>query len=207
MSHSRGIVFQEALFIVRIAESWAHSSLECPDIVEAGRARNNGKKQTKAETFKVVGMDSVHSSQGIRLLDARMTLNWYALRAPLELLAAVPSIVAWHVTVQHGSGEVVMFAEVEGGSQGGDRTCLYSGVDMFCSEIDSLAILQMDAQSEHGRVALVYWEFQDAPNCFVTGDVTAHFVARDLIPLGAMLFQSKHCLIRHFVDVLADVLI
>ena len=111
--------------------------------------------QTQAKTFKVVGMDSVHSSQGISLLDARMTLNWYALSAPLEPLAAVPSIVAWHVTVQQGPGEVVMFAEVEEGSQGVDRRCLYSGVDIFCSEIDSLAILQMDAQSEHGRVALM----------------------------------------------------
>ena len=113
------------------------------------------KKQTQAETFKVVGMDSVHSSQGIRLLDVGMTLHWPALSAPLELLAAVPSIVAWHVTVQHGSGEVVMFAEVGEGCQGGERRCLYSGIDIVCSEIDSLAILQMDAQSEHGRVACI----------------------------------------------------
>ena len=100
-------------------------------------------------------------------------------------------LVARHVTVQQGSDEVVMFAEVEEGSQGGDRRCLYSGVDIFCSEIDSLAILQMDAQGEHGRVALVYWEFQDPPNCFVAGYVAAHFVARDFIPLGAMLLQSS----------------
>ena len=148
-----GIVFQEALLIGSIAEGWAHNSLECLDIVESGGARENVKKQTQAETFKVVGMDSVHSSQGVSLLDVRMTLHWSALRAQLELLAAVPSIIAWHVTVQQGSGEVVMFAEVEEGSV--DRMCLYSGVDIFCSEIDSLAILQMDAQSEHGRVALV----------------------------------------------------
>ena len=31
-----------------------------------------------------------------------------------------------------------------------------------------------------------------------------HFVARDFTPLGAMLFQSKHCLVRRFVEVLAD---
>ena len=91
---------------------------------------------------KVVGMDSIYSSQGIRLLDVRMTLHWSTLSAPLELLAAVPSIVAWHVTVQQGSGEVVMFAEVEEGSQGGGRWRLYSGVDMFCSEIDSLTIFK-----------------------------------------------------------------
>ena len=83
-------------------------------------------------------------------------LNFLVLSAPLELLGAVTSILAWHVTVQQGSGEFVMFAEVEEGSQGGDQWCLYSGVDIFCSGIDSLAILQI---REHGRVALVYWAF------------------------------------------------
>ena len=133
-----GIVFQEALLIGSIAEGRAHSPLECPDIVEAGGTMNNVKKQTQAEPFKVVGMDSIHSPQGISLLDVRMTLHWSALSAPLELLAAVPSIVAWHVTVQQGSGEVVMFEKGEEGSQGGDRWCLYSGVDILGSEIDSL---------------------------------------------------------------------
>ena len=39
-------------------------------IVEAGGAMNNAKKHTQSYTFKVVGMDSIHSSQGICLPDS-----------------------------------------------------------------------------------------------------------------------------------------
>ena len=62
-----GIVFQEALLIGSIAEGWAYSSLECPDIVEASGTRNNVKKQTQAEPFKVVGMDSIGSYREIAI--------------------------------------------------------------------------------------------------------------------------------------------
>ena len=96
-----------------------------------------------------------------------MAFNFFfALLSPLKHpLGDIPGVVVRHITVEEGSGKVVMLAQIKEGSERGLLRLLHLLLQVFWSEVDPLAIFQVNTKVHHCGIPLMNGEIKDPPNC------------------------------------------
>ena len=156
-------------------------------------------------------MNGVDSAQCVCRTDARVVFVKSTLFTSLpQTFCCVPRIILRDITVEQGLGKVVLLAQLKEGCQRCSGGCSSTVSQGLLGEIDSLAVFQMNTEMLHRRVPGVDRKAEEAPRCFICGDVASTLEEGDFINWGLLVASPclphlKNCTVAALVYIFAYV--